>query len=744
MQDRTSLPLPQLLAKAIEQHRQGRLREAQSLYAQALALQPRHFDALLHAGVIAAQLREFSQADRLLASAIEVDPAHALARSNRGNVLKELGQHDAALSCYDAALRLKPDYAECHFNRAVALQELGRLDEAVAAYDRAVASRPDFTEALGNRGAALAALGRLEAAADSYARAIALRPGDARLHFDRGLALQQLGRHADAVAAYERAIALQPDYAAAHANRGAALQKLGRLEEAVASYDRAVGIDAGDAEVHYNRGVALQELAQGVAAEASYRQALRLRPDFALARWAMAFVSLPPVFALGEDPAAARADFDRALDELDRWSAASATAGAAEAVGSRRPFYLSYQEADNRPLLARYGALCERLMGRWQQANGVAPSPLSPSGRVRLGIVSSNICAHSVWSALIRGIVLNLDPRSFELHLFHLGTTTDRETGLARSAAAGFVEGPRTLAGWVAAIAGCRPEALIYPELGMHGLTSQLASLRLAPVQAAMWGHPETSGLPTIDCFLSGDGLEPDDGEAHYTERLVRLPNLGCHYARQPDEQTRPADLPDLPGSGPLFVCPGTSFKYMPAHDWIHAEIARRLGGGRFVFFSQQPRWTALLSERLRAAFAARGLDLDAHVVFLPWLARSAFYSLLRRADVYLDTLGFSGFNTAMQAVECGLPLVTRQGRFMRGRLASAILARMRLDELVAATDEHYVQLAVRLAQDEPLRQRIRGDLLARQAILFDDLEPIRGLESFLLGRCRPSDAGGG
>ena len=110
--------------------------------------------------------------------------------------------------------------------------------------------------------------------------------------------------------------------------------------------------------------------------------------------------------------------------------------------------------------------------------------------------------------------------------------------------------------------------------------------------------------------------------------------------------------------------------------------------------------------------------------------------------------LGFAGalqfVEQGLQAVECGLPLVTRQGRFMRGRLASAILARMRLDELVAATDEHYVQLAVRLAQDEPLRQRIRGDLLARQAILFDDLEPIRALESFLLGRCRPSDAGGG
>lgn len=742
MQDRTFLSVPQLLAKAIERHREGQLPAAQALYEQVLALQPRHFDALLYAGVIAAQRREFEQADRLLARAIEVNPAHAVARSNHGNVLKELGRHEAAVASYDAALRLRPDYAECHFNRAVALQELGRLKEAVTGYDDAIAAGPDFAEAHANRGAALAALGSLAAAADSFGRAIALQPGETRLHFGRALALQQVGRYDDAIAGYERAIALQPAYAQAHANLGAALQKLGRLEDAVASFDRAIRIDPQDAEVHYNHGVALQELAQPAAAEASYREALRLKPNFALARWALAFVSLPPVFALGQEPESARLAFERDLDALDRWFAEPTAADAADAVGSRRPFYLSYQDADNKLLLSKYGALCGRLMSRWQQASGVAPAPMSPTGRVRVGIVGSNICAHSVWTAIVRGIVLNLDPQRFELHLFHLGATQDRETELARSRAAGLVQGPRTLAGWVEAIAGIRPEVLIYPEVGMHGLTSQLASLRLAPVQAAMWGHPETSGLPTIDYYFSGDGLEPDDGQAHYTERLVRLPHLGCHYARQPEEAERPVDAPALPGDGPILVCPGTSFKYMPAHDRIYAGIARRLGGGRFVFFSQQPRWTALLSGRLRAAFAADGVDFDAHVVFLPWLARPAFYGLMRRADVYLDTIGFSGFNTAMQAVECGLPVVTRQGQYMRGRLAGAILARMGLDELVARTDEDYLRLAVRLAQDEPYRRRIRGEMLSRQAVLFDDLEPIRALERFLLGLCRPSGAG--
>ena len=53
-----------------------------------------------------------------------------------------------------------------------------------------------------------------------------------------------------------------------------------------------------------------------------------------------------------------------------------------------------------------------------------------------------------------------------------------------------------------------------------------------------------------------------------------------------------------------------------------------------------------------------------------------------------LDTLGFSGFNTAIQAVECGLPVVSREGEFMRGRLGSGILRRMGMEALVATSDD--------------------------------------------------------
>ena len=109
--------------------------------------------------------------------------------------------------------------------------------------------------------------------------------------------------------------------------------------------------------------------------------------------------------------------------------------------------------------------------------------------------------------------------------------------------------------GWARAIGDAQLDALIYPEIGMDALTTQLASLRLAPVQAATWGHPETTGLPTIDLYLSADGLEPADADGNYSERLVRLPNLGVCV----EPLTPLVSMPDLralglPADEPLLL----------------------------------------------------------------------------------------------------------------------------------------------------------------------------------------------
>jgi predicted O-linked N-acetylglucosamine transferase (SPINDLY family) len=125
-------------------------------------------------------------------------------------------------------------------------------------------------------------------------------------------------------------------------------------------------------------------------------------------------------------------------------------------------------------------------------------------------------------------------------------------------------------------------------------------------------------------------------------------------------------------------------------------------------------------------------MDFEAHVRFVPWLSQAAFFGLLQRAEVVLDTVGFSGFNTAMQAVECGAPMVAWDGRFLRGRFASGILRAMQLQEWIADTHEAYVEKVARLTGDAALRQQVRAQIGERRKALYDDKASVDALAALL------------
>jgi predicted O-linked N-acetylglucosamine transferase (SPINDLY family) len=176
----------------------------------------------------------------------------------------------------------------------------------------------------------------------------------------------------------------------------------------------------------------------------------------------------------------------------------------------------------------------------------------------------------------------------------------------------------------------------------------------------------------------------------------------------------------------------------LPRYDEVLVEIARRLGSCQLVFFADViPNFSTKLQIRLGRAFERANLNFDSYVRFIPRQAPSHFFGLMERADILLDTIGFSGFNTAMQAVQCGLPMVTKEGQYMRGRFASAILKRMNLRELVVRSEVDYVQLAVSLASDAQERRRISKQMQTARDILYNDMSPIEGLQDFLIGKVR-------
>jgi protein O-GlcNAc transferase len=275
---------------------------------------------------------------------------------------------------------------------------------------------------------------------------------------------------------------------------------------------------------------------------------------------------------------------------------------------------------------------------------------------------------------------------------------------------------------------------LIYPEIGMDPATLRLAALRLAPVQCASWGHPDTSGLPTIDYYLSSDLMENSDADDHYTERLIRLPNLSVNY--KPLEISAATITRETLGLNPqsiLYLCCQSLFKYLPQYDEIYPRIAHQVNGSKFLFISEQSHLiTEQFRDRLERAFHRINARLDDFVTFLPRVNAEEYNAINCLSDIYLDSIGWSGCNSTFEALSCNLPVVTLKGNLMRGRHSSAILTLMGLADTIAATKDEYVDLAVKLGNDPSWRNQISQIIAAQKHRLYNDEACIRGLEDFL------------
>jgi predicted O-linked N-acetylglucosamine transferase (SPINDLY family) len=268
----------------------------------------------------------------------------------------------------------------------------------------------------------------------------------------------------------------------------------------------------------------------------------------------------------------------------------------------------------------------------------------------------------------------------------------------------------------------------------MNQESAELAAQRLAPVQCSSIGHPQTSGFPTIDCFLSGDLIEPAGADEHYCERLIRLPNVAFHYEPLdlPPAQVTRAEL-GLRPNATAYWCAQSLFKYLPQHDQVFPRIALEAGDCQFAFIRHSSRAVMeVLQKRLDRAFAAHGLKADEYCVFLSPMGMAKFSAASAQCDAMLDSLEWSGGNTTLEALAQGLPVITCEGTLMRGRVSAGILRMMGMPETIAANMDDYVALAVRMAKDPAWRNEIKLRIAQDRSRLYRDRTCITALERFL------------
>jgi protein O-GlcNAc transferase len=349
--------------------------------------------------------------------------------------------------------------------------------------------------------------------------------------------------------------------------------------------------------------------------------------------------------------------------------------------------------------------------------------------------VSAFFREHSNWRIPTKGWLSQLDRKRFEVYGYYLGRERDEETDAAASLCNRFVQGELSVRAWRREILSDLPHVLIYPGLLMEGMSLQLAGQRLAPVQCNSWGHPVTSGIPTLDYYLGSDLMEPSDADRHYTERLIRLPNLSIYYVPieckpVPISRSELALRPDAT----MFWCGQSLFKYLPQFDDVFARIARSAPNSQFVFLRHHgaQRVTTLFQKRLERAFSGLGLAASDHCLFLDRLSPRQFAAAVGQCDVFLDSIGWSGCNSTMDAVAYNRPIVTLPGPFMRARHSAAILRMMGIDETIAESVDGFVSIAARLAKDMQARQVLGKEMAERKHLLYRDRTCIAALEKFL------------
>ena len=405
-------------------------------------------------------------------------------------------------------------------------------------------------------------------------------------------------------------------------------------------------------------------------------------------------------------------------------------------------FYLSYQVDDEADLrrLARFTARVIRA--ELPQYSGPLAAPVADTGERRIRIAYA---AGAVRFNTIVGYFINwfrfADRERFELHLFPLEESRDALTGYIEQHF--DVCHPHSTRREQAAerIAAAGIDILVYLEVGMGRLGHALSSLRLAPVQCLAAGHPITSGMDSIDYFLSPDSMEPEDAQAHYSERLQRLPGVGiCMPVRRDATPGKTRADFGLEERHVVFTSPQSLWKYRPGDEHAFARVAAGVDNAIVLFVEEgMPARTRTFARRLRAACDAAGVDFDARMRIMPRQKYADYLALLSLCDVFLDSFHWSGGVTTFDALALGVPVVTLPGTRMRGRQSYGMLKELGIEETIATDVDDYVGIARRLGNDAAWRRDLSRRILANHARLFDDQRSIQALEAFYL-RCVGAD----
>jgi len=266
-------------------------------------------------------------------------------------------------------------------------------------------------------------------------------------------------------------------------------------------------------------------------------------------------------------------------------------------------------------------------------------------------------------------------------------------------------------------------DVLVYCEIGMDPKAYFMAHMRLAKKQFNTWGHSDSSGIDTVDYFISSKlyELPYEEAQKHYSEKLI-LQNSLCTCYVNPLSRYNIITFKDRYEFGftdeiVLFFCAQSLFKFNPIYDEYIINILQ--ANKNFVLLILNNESKSKVIKRFNNKF------ITSQIHVFPMLQHNQYLNLMNISDVILDPYPFGGCNSSFESFSLNKVIVTQESNMINGRFTSGFYKKMDMSHLTTHNKEDYIKLAIKLGNNTKYRKSIEDKIKEKQSVLFNDQESI-------------------
>lgn len=593
--------------------------------------------------------------------------------------------------------------------------EKGEASQVISHCQIVLKHQPRNSQALLLIGKVQFAIGNVEEAARFFEQAIACDPQNVDAYLIYAHLLTARDRANDALQITQRAIQVAPNNPDTYCTLAFVLLHFNQAHIAHAYLSKVIPQIKEHLELLQYYAISLKVDEHREEADRVYED-IRKRYRVPSAFQIMYETYLPRLMLSTEEINRCRQQFEASLDRFIKEHPVVDVS----ALSMMSIFKLAFHNRDNKTLMRKYSHMLRACL---PEINFVAPHCQHPEpveGRnMRIGFVSRHMHDHPVGRCFRNWLYVLHEEGGFDVTLYQVEHITDDSIQTLAGRGIAVVSLPKNISSAQERIAQDKPDILIYPDIGMDVTTHYLAHARLAPYQAALLGHPDTTGIDTIDYYISSRYYEVEGAQENYTETLLLHDELTTIFARPPEvEHWYSRKELELPEDKHLYACPMAIQKLHPDMDNIFKQVLEQDGKAVLLLFADYKLQSS--TERLKQRIL--GVCPADRVIFLPWQPMEKLWSILKTSEAVFSTIYFGAGTTAQYAFGYGIPIVTMPGHYARSRIVAAYYEKMGIDDApVAQTQDDYVRIALRLANEPKYREYISRQILQKNAALFEE-----------------------